>query len=101
MRAIMDQKQRAAFEAKLLDHKSRVRIPPASLRNAQTQEFVAANVDLQGDMILIALMDEGPKKVVAIRLNAVAATQMAMDILEYSAHIFPGEIQLAPQGEPH
>jgi hypothetical protein len=101
-------KRRAAFEANRADHLRRIRIPPGSLRNAELHEYVATHVELDGDTFYIALIaePEGPNQVVGIKINAVAATHLAMAILNEAPALFPGELQLsgdsgASTAKPH
>jgi hypothetical protein len=104
----MSPKKRAALETKMTDHLNRVRISPTGIRNAGAAERVAVKVMRDGEDIYLAAIDEGPKNVAGLRINAVAALNMALNVLEALKEIFPGTLQIEaiqhpvpPKGQQH
>jgi hypothetical protein len=102
----MDPKKRMALEAKIQDHRTRTRIPHGSVLNAKIREYVAVQVERHGEDIYLSAIEEGPTRVDGLKLNAVAAMQMAADVLEAVKDLFPDTltietIRTLPKGELH
>jgi hypothetical protein len=97
----MDPKKFALLERKMLDHKQRTRIPLRSVQNAKNiLDYVAAHVERSGDNIYISVMDEGPTNVHSLRFNAVAAMNMAVDVLEAVKDLFPDVLRIEARRMP-
>ena len=94
----MDPKKRIDLEAKIQDCRNRVRIPRGSVLNARNpiREYVAVQVERHGEDIYLSAIEEerNTVKVSSLKLNAVAAMQMAVDVLEAVKDLFPDTLQI-------
>ena len=53
-----------------------------------------------GDDIYLAAINEGHKNVARLRINAVAALNMALNVLEALKEVFPGTLEIEPIQRP-
>jgi len=101
----MDESTRFALESKWL-RTQQIRLSVEALKQ-RGKEFVSARIELQNEEVYIALIQDGPKGVTPIKLNAVAAMNLAANILQTVKPIFPDTLKVVeidhspPRGDQH
>jgi hypothetical protein len=83
----MDETTRFQLEGKWLRNQE-VRFSTETVR-ATAKEYASAKIHLHEENIYVALIADEPKSVLAIKLNAVAAMNLSLNILKNVRPIFP------------